>query len=119
MVTNDLYGKPFQLKFVRPAQMLLFANAVCDPPLGQATVIPHGQTVRFSIKLCGYGILNFPQVKFTVLLESSKSFPEQPWEAVLWHNGHENRDWRELPLQEQDAAISPVLLIRQFFLEIH
>jgi len=47
MVTNDLYGKPFQLKFVRPAQMLLFANAVCDPPLGQATVVPYGETVRY------------------------------------------------------------------------
>lgn len=46
MVTNDLYGKPFQLKFVRPAQMLLFANAVCDPPLGQSTVVPYGETVR-------------------------------------------------------------------------
>ncbi|KAK4692530.1 hypothetical protein P7C71_g4698, partial [Lecanoromycetidae sp. Uapishka_2] len=76
MVTNDLYGKPFQLKFVRPAQMLLFANAVCDPPLGQVTVVPYGETVRF-----------------TVLLESSRSFPEQPWEAILWHNGHENREW--------------------------
>lgn len=49
MVTNDLFGKPFQLKFVRPAQMLLFANAVCDPPLGQATVIPFGQKVRFFV----------------------------------------------------------------------
>lgn len=46
MVTNDLYGKPFQLKFVRPAQMLFFANAVCDPPLGQATVVPYGEPVR-------------------------------------------------------------------------
>ena len=46
MVTNDLYGKPFQLKFVRPGQMLLFANAVCDPPLGQVTVVPTGETVR-------------------------------------------------------------------------
>ena len=45
MVTNDLYGKPFQLKFVRPGQMLLFANATCDPPLGQATVVPYGETV--------------------------------------------------------------------------
>ena len=50
MVTNDLFGKPFQLKFVRPAQMLLFANAVCDPPLGQATVIPFGQKVCFSLQ---------------------------------------------------------------------
>jgi len=43
MVTTDLYGKPFQLKFVRPGQMLLFANILCDPPLGRATVIPHHQ----------------------------------------------------------------------------
>ena len=43
MVTTDLYGKPFQLKFVRPGQMLLFANILCDPPLGQATVVPHDQ----------------------------------------------------------------------------
>ena len=43
MVTNDLDGKPFQLKFVRAAQMLLFANALCDPPLGQSTVIPFDQ----------------------------------------------------------------------------
>ena len=48
MVTNDLYGKPFQLKFVRPGQMLLFANAICDPPLGQATVVPYGETVRLN-----------------------------------------------------------------------
>ena len=50
MVTNDLFGKPFQLKFVRPAQMVLFANAVCDPPLGQATVIPFGQKVCISCR---------------------------------------------------------------------
>lgn len=47
MVTNDLDGKPFQLKFVRAAQMMMFANVVCDPPLGQATVIPYDRaTVR-------------------------------------------------------------------------
>lgn len=47
MVTNDLNGKPFQLKFVRAAQMHLFANAVCDPPLGSSTVVPYGETVLF------------------------------------------------------------------------
>lgn len=36
---TDLNGKPFQLTFVRPAQMMLFANVVCHPPLGQATVV--------------------------------------------------------------------------------
>ena len=43
MVTNDLDGKPFQLKFVRAAQMMMFANIICDPPLGPDTVIPLGQ----------------------------------------------------------------------------
>jgi len=43
MVTSDLDGKPFQLKFVRAAQMMMFANVICDPPLGQATVIPYDQ----------------------------------------------------------------------------
>ncbi|KAI4199094.1 MAG: hypothetical protein LQ350_004849 [Teloschistes chrysophthalmus] len=36
MVAGDIQrieGKPSQLKFVRVAQMLLFANALCDPPL--------------------------------------------------------------------------------------
>ncbi|KAL8690982.1 MAG: hypothetical protein Q9224_004277, partial [Gallowayella concinna] len=84
MVTGDLDEKHSQLKFVRAAQMLLFSNALCDPPLGQATIFPSNQDA----------------VKFTVLLESSKSFPEQKWEAVLWHNGHENEEWKELALQE-------------------
>ena len=42
-MVNDLDGKEFQLKFVRAAQMILFANIVCDPPLGQTTVVPHGR----------------------------------------------------------------------------
>ena len=45
MVSYDLNGKPFQLKFVRVAQMQLFANAICDPPLGTTTVVPYGKTV--------------------------------------------------------------------------
>lgn len=45
MVTSDSNGKPFQLKFVRAAQMQLFANAVCDPPLGSTTVVPYGERV--------------------------------------------------------------------------
>ena len=39
MGIDPIGGKPFQLKFVRAAQMLLFSNALCDPPLGQTTVI--------------------------------------------------------------------------------
>ena len=53
----------------------------------------------------------FTQVKFTVLVESSKSFPEQGWEVILWHNAHENREWRDLHLQESIAADNPVSVI--------
>lgn len=47
MVTKDSTEKTFQLKFVRAAQMRLFANVVCDPPLGSTTVVPFGETVLF------------------------------------------------------------------------
>ena len=32
--------KPSQVKFVRPAQMALFANIISYPPLAQVTVLP-------------------------------------------------------------------------------
>ena len=53
-------GKPFQLKFVRAAQMQLFANAVCDPPLGSTTVVPYGERVLFVSlgEITTYRILN-------------------------------------------------------------
>ena len=38
--------------------MLLFANAVCDPAVGQATVIPYGQPVRFDLYVLGHSVLN-------------------------------------------------------------
>lgn len=49
-------------------------------------------------------------MNFTVLIESSKTFPEQDWEAVLWHNGNEDREWRALPLEELPSGrvIGPV-----------
>ncbi|KAL8773665.1 MAG: hypothetical protein Q9209_001431 [Squamulea sp. 1 TL-2023] len=71
--------------------MLLSSNALCDPPLGQVTVVKSNQEI----------------IIFTVLLESSKSFPEQDWEAVLWHNGHEDRQWKELALQETKNSKAP------------
>ena len=48
------------------------------------------------------------QVKFTVLIESSNSLSEQPWEAIIWHNGHENREWRELAMIEITTETTPV-----------
>ena len=40
--------EPFKLKFNRPAAMLLFSNAICDPPLGQSTVVPYEQQTVIS-----------------------------------------------------------------------
>ena len=108
MVGDGPHEKPSQLKFVRVAQMLLFSNALCDPPLGQTTVLKSSQdSVGFSQSSLHLCLIPF-QIKFTVLLESSKSFPEQNWEAVLWHNGHETREWKELALQETTIPETPV-----------
>ena len=41
---------------------------------------------------------------FFVLIQSSISFPEQGWEAILWHNGHEHGKWDELRLDEVDLT---------------
>lgn len=37
------------------------------------------------------------------MIESSKSFPDQEWEAVIWHNGHLQGEWAGLELEEVDA----------------
>ena len=43
MVSSIEIGKPFQLQFVRKAQMMLFANVLCDPPLGDVISVPYHQ----------------------------------------------------------------------------
>ena len=94
---TDLNGKRFQLTFLRPSTMLQFANVLCDPPLGQSTVVPHNQTT----------------VDFTVLVESSISFSEQPWEAVLWHNCYSNEEWNGLDLKEVEPENVPLAVSSQ------
>ena len=42
-LNTDENSKPSQLKFLRPAHLMMFANVLCDPPLGQTTVIPFQQ----------------------------------------------------------------------------
>ncbi|KAI9879587.1 MAG: hypothetical protein M1830_008037 [Pleopsidium flavum] len=70
----------------------MFANVVCDPPLGQTTVIPAQQQT----------------VTFTVLVESGRSFPEPGWEVALWHNFNESKEWEELYLKEVPSNVSPL-----------
>ena len=118
MVTNDLDGKPFQLKFVRTAQMNMFADILCEPPLGQTTVVAHNkQLVRRSGQEINNVVKSFAdngEINFTVLIESSRSFPLQSWEASIWHNGHDDRKWDELPLTEVTETVNPVRNTRKF-----
>lgn len=38
---------------------------------------------------------------------------------MLWHNAHQNREWRDLPLQVSVAADSPVSLIQYEQLQVY
>ncbi|KAK5195847.1 hypothetical protein LTR99_002371 [Exophiala xenobiotica] len=67
---SDPSTKPTQIKFFRPAQMALFAQLAVYPPLAQVTVVSPTR-----------GKFNF-----TVVLESSTSLPERPWEVSIWYD---------------------------------
>merc|ERR1711939_85245 len=79
--------KPSQIKFYRPAQMALFAHIVTYPPLAQASIIPPSRK----------------QFNFTVILESSTSLPERPWEVSIWYDhgaySGTKEPWQALDLQ--------------------
>ncbi|OAX82378.1 hypothetical protein ACJ72_03264 [Emergomyces africanus] len=78
--------RPSQIKFVRAAQMSLFADITTWPPLGQVTCL----------KRSG----DRDKLRFTVLLQSSRSLPEQTWEVSIWHNVNSSDSWEPLPLQK-------------------
>ncbi|KAI9729542.1 MAG: hypothetical protein M1834_006738 [Cirrosporium novae-zelandiae] len=86
--------KPSQIKFVRPGQMIIFAGLISDPPLGHTRVISSSQQ----------------EVRFTVLLRSSRSFPDHGWEVALWHNLNAHRDWTESVLKLETSPIHPFFL---------
>jgi len=77
--------------------MALFAKITTFPPLGRITIVPPSRK----------------QFEFTVVVESSTSLPEQPWEVAIWYDhstcyGTGGEDWRALPLQKVD--INPTVL---------
>ncbi|PYH78411.1 glycoside hydrolase [Aspergillus uvarum CBS 121591] len=86
------YIKRSQVKFTRPAQMSLFARVTSHPPLGQLTCLKGAEPLRF-----------------TVVLESSTTFPIQPWEVHVWHNITESSEWTALPLQKCDSSVAPLI----------
>ncbi|KAI1951005.1 hypothetical protein LOZ57_001554 [Ophidiomyces ophidiicola] len=95
--------KPSQVKFIREAQMSLFANILSWPPLARVTFLERSKNA------IDEGVCQ-DKVNFTVLLESSRSFPEQAWEVSIWHNI--NGKWTELPLQKNTLGPAPVHLGR-------
>ncbi|KAJ5964367.1 uncharacterized protein N7479_004243 [Penicillium vulpinum] len=78
-----------QAPFARTAQMAMFARVTSYPPLGQITRLQPAQKTLRSEE---------DALRFTVIIESSSSFPEQPWEAQIWHN-ITGPEWTYLPLQ--------------------
>ncbi|EEQ88011.1 hypothetical protein RJZ56_004682 [Blastomyces dermatitidis] len=82
--------RPSQIKFVRPAQMSLFADITSWPPLGHVTCL----------KRTGDG----DKLRFTVLLQSNRSLPEQTWEVSIWHNVNSSDAWEALSLQKGLAS---------------
>ncbi|KAJ6140550.1 Raffinose synthase [Penicillium chermesinum] len=89
--------KPSQATFIRPAQMSLFARVTSYPPLGQVTCIK-----RLPGRSTG------DVVRFTVVIESSTSLPQQSWEAQIWHN-ITSPEWSALPLQRVESTNAPLL----------
>jgi hypothetical protein len=62
----------------------MFAKLVCNPPLGQATVVPPGTE----------------SVTFSVLLETDPS-SQKEWQVALWHDlGGPEDEWKSLDFQE-------------------
>ncbi|ODH31435.1 hypothetical protein ACO22_03448 [Paracoccidioides brasiliensis] len=82
--------RPSQIKFVRAAQMSLFADITSWPPLGQVTCLKRSA--------------DHDKLLFTVQLKSSRSFPEQTWEVSIWHNVNNNDSWEALPLQKSSTS---------------
>lgn len=66
----------------------MFAKLVCNPPLGQATVLPPG----------------IESVTFSVLLETDPSSQKQ-WQVALWHDlvGGVEDEWKSLDFKETSA----------------
>ncbi|GKZ64696.1 hypothetical protein AnigIFM50267_005767 [Aspergillus niger] len=104
--TLPIYGpdrkniKKSQIKFIRPAQMSLLARVTCYPPLGQITC--HQRRSRSS------GSTEPDTINFTVVLESSTSFPVQPWDIQIWHN-ISSSEWTATSLKGHGSPVAPLM----------
>ncbi|KAK5090291.1 hypothetical protein LTR05_000463 [Lithohypha guttulata] len=77
--------------------MALFAKITTFPPLGGVTIVPPSRK----------------HFEFTVVVESSTSLPDQPWEVAIWYDhatcyGTSNDEWRALALNKTN--VTPTML---------
>ncbi|KAJ5145082.1 hypothetical protein N7448_002474 [Penicillium atrosanguineum] len=100
IVGASQHAKPQHSAFTRPVQMGLFARLTSYPPLGQTTCI---QRVQKALRSEEDDAINF-----TVVVESSATFPAQTWEVQIWHNVTSSI-WTALPLSEVDPSHAPLL----------
>ncbi|KAI9768707.1 MAG: hypothetical protein M1840_004702 [Geoglossum simile] len=68
----------------------MLANLVCDPPLGQATVLSVAEATTV----------------FTVLVETADLTKDDNWEVVLWHEFYAQGEWTAAPCEEINDASS-------------
>ncbi|KAH8703291.1 putative raffinose synthase protein Sip1 [Talaromyces proteolyticus] len=88
--------------FARPSQTSLFARVTCHPPLAEVTCIRRScQSSRSTDE---------DKIRFTVVLFSSTSFPEQDWEVEIWHNIWDSTQWGALPLAKCDPENSCTII---------
>ncbi|OJJ44603.1 hypothetical protein ASPZODRAFT_134689 [Penicilliopsis zonata CBS 506.65] len=82
--------------------MSLFARVSSYPPLEQVTVVRRQRACKSD---------DDDKLRFTVVLESSSTFPQQEWEVQIWHNltTSSSTEWTALPLKPRDAALVPLL----------
>ncbi|OOF97924.1 glycoside hydrolase family 36 protein [Aspergillus carbonarius ITEM 5010] len=92
--------KKSQIKFIRPAQMSLLARVTCYPPLGQVTCRPRAAKPS--------GSQEPDTITFTVVLESSTSFPVQPWDVQVWHN-ITSSEWTASSLAHSRPSVAPLM----------
>ncbi|CAG8027104.1 unnamed protein product [Penicillium olsonii] len=89
------------VKSARSDQIAMFARVTSYPPLGQMTCVRRPQQAGAKDML-----------RFTVMVESSSSFPDQDWEAQIWHN-ITGPEWTALQLQECSTEHASLLTGRQ------
>jgi hypothetical protein len=71
----------------------MFAKIACSPPLGQATVVPSGQSTTF-----------------TVLLETDVESKNE-WQVALWHDsGASSQEWDSIELKAASDYVGIVCL---------